>query len=108
MRMLVEGHGTYFGRFLGIAHWQEETARVVDQLTGDTPHIARPAGEDEWFQVISYCSQKFWGEWDGGWCVPGGSLPGADAAWPTRTVFVEGCEEAAAVFHAYLDLADAG
>lgn len=108
MRFLVEGHGTFFGRSLGLEHWQAEIGGVMDQLAGHTRHNERPDGEAEWFQVISYCNQEFWGQWDQGAWVPGDPLPGPDPMWPTRTALAQGCEEAAMLFHAYLDTADAG
>jgi hypothetical protein len=108
MSLMVEGHGVFFGRFHGTAHWWEEITRVMDQLSGAEAHEPRRDGEAEWFQVISYCNQMFWGQWENGHWVPGDQLPGPDPSWPTRTALAEGCEEAAMAFHAYLDAANAG
>ena len=89
---LNEGHGTYFAREAGGAGWLEEFDRILGPLEGRAKTLARPDGEREWMIVDSFCRQEIWGAWTGGYYVDGKTeLPGADPAWPIRSLMEATC-----------------
>ena len=91
---LNEGHGNYAGREGKRRDaWLEEfETRLAAPLEGRGPALQRPAGEREWFVVDSYCRQRQWGEWRGGYYVEGETeLPPPDPAWPVRSERMQAC-----------------
>ncbi|HVE98684.1 MAG TPA: S8/S53 family peptidase [Mycobacteriales bacterium] len=93
-RFLSEGHGTYRARVDGTAPWLVEfDRRLWRVLTGDRPAPRRPAGEEWWFRVDSFCRQRIWGTWDQGRFVDEARtpLPPPDPRFPTRTAYQHGC-----------------
>jgi hypothetical protein len=90
---LNEGHGSYAGRERRERRaWEDEFARILAPMQGLAPVLERPAGEREWFVVDSYCRQKEWGSWAGGYYVEGQTeLPPPDPAWPMRTGRMSTC-----------------
>ena len=90
---LNEGHGSYNGRESGDRDaWLGEFDRIVAPMEGRAKPLERPAGEREWMIVDSYCRQSNWGAWPGGYFVEGATeLPGADPAWPVRSLREETC-----------------
>jgi hypothetical protein len=91
--LLSQGHGAYFGReSKDRAAWLTEFDRIVAPMTGGAAPLERPAGEREWMTVDSYCRQRMWGAWSGGYYVDGQSeLPGTDPAWPVRSSYERTC-----------------
>jgi hypothetical protein len=90
--LLSEGHGVYRGRVAGRAIWEDEQQRVLAPIFGLAGTIDRPAGEREWFVVDSYCRQKNWGSWTGGYYVDGKTaLPPDDPSRPVRATWARTC-----------------
>ena len=90
--LLSEGHGVYRGRVAGRAVWEAEQDRVFGPLVGSAKTLERPAGEREWFVVDSYCRQRNWGAWGGGYYVEGRTpLPADDPAHPVRAAWAKSC-----------------
>jgi hypothetical protein len=90
--LLAEGHGVYRGRVAGNANWEAEQQRVLGPMLGTQQTIARPQGEREWFVVDSYCRQKNWGSWRGGYYVDGLTpLPPDEAGRPVRSAWADLC-----------------
>jgi hypothetical protein len=87
------GHGTYGARALrSDRSWLDEIERIVGPLAGRAPALDRPVGEYDWMVVDSYCRQRLWGAWDGGYYMAGRTpLPGPDPAWPTRSALEAAC-----------------
>lgn len=89
---LQEGHGSLLARLGGEATWLAEFERLLAPLEGRAAVEPRPAGEREWMTVDSYCRQKIWGSWDGGYYrADETALPGPDPAWPIRSALEAGC-----------------
>jgi hypothetical protein len=88
-----EGHGSYMGRVWEDRNeWINEFGRFFDPIVGKGKTLDRPAGEREWMIVDSYCRQKNWGSWTGGYYVEGTTaLPGADPAYPARSSREQSC-----------------
>ncbi|HEV2812410.1 MAG TPA: S8 family serine peptidase, partial [Solirubrobacteraceae bacterium] len=90
--LLSEGHGVYRGRVAGREVWESEQDRVLGPMLGTAKALERPAGEREWFIVDSYCRQKNWGSWEGGYYVEGRTaLPADDASHPVRAAWARTC-----------------
>jgi hypothetical protein len=93
-RYMAEGHGTYLGRVQQDDKvWLAEFDRIRKPLFGLAVAPTRPDDERAWFLVDSWCRQKIWGEWKGGYYVKGKTdLPGDDADHPTRAAYRNSCE----------------
>ena len=90
--LLSEGHGVYRGRVAGSEVWQSEQDRVFGPMVGTHATLERPAGEREWFIVDSYCRQRNWGAWGGGYYVEGKTtLPPDDPSRPVRAAWARSC-----------------
>ena len=90
--ILSEGHGVYRGRVAGSEVWEAEQARVFGPIVGTQGTLERPAGEREWFVVDSYCRQRNWGSWGGGYYVEGKTaLPADDPSRPVRAAWARSC-----------------
>ncbi len=63
---MTEGHGSIFGRIDGDEVWLQETGDMAALVLGTREATGRVEGEDEWFEVDSYCRQQLWGTWAGG------------------------------------------
>jgi len=92
---MSEGHGSYFGRESGDKRkWLEEFERVIGPIEGRKKTLERPAGERKWMIVDSYCRQKLWGFWRGGYYLHDiTELPGSDPNYPIRSQMQESCEQ---------------
>ncbi len=89
---LNEGHGTYLGLLDGREALAKELSRILDPLFGRAEPVERPAGEQEWMIVDSFCRQHLWGSWKGGYYVEGKTaLPENDPGWPLRTAIATAC-----------------
>jgi hypothetical protein len=90
---LNEGHGSYMGRVWEDRNeWTAEFERIAGPMTGATKALERPAGEQEWMVVDSYCRQKNWGSWTQGYYVDGKTeLPPPDPSSPVRTQRMQTC-----------------
>ena len=90
---LAEGHGSYFGLETGKrSDYDSEFRRILGPLLGKDKALERPAGEKAWMIVDSFCRQRIWGAWKGGYFVPGKTkLPGADPAYPVRSSMEQAC-----------------
>lgn len=89
-----EGTGTYYARLKSEdALWLEEFQRFYGPIVGTSPALKRPADEAAWQLVDSWCRQKIFGSWNGGYFVQGKStLPAPDpVSAPTRTAYQLGC-----------------
>ena len=91
--LAAEGYGAFFGRVRNTTEWRAEQARISGPMFGTAAAQARPAGEREWFVVDSWCRQQIWGTWGGGSWTTGQALPGADPAWPVRTLMSRSCDQ---------------
>jgi hypothetical protein len=91
--LMATGHGFYAGREQkDRTAWNQEFERILAPLEGRSDVIGRAPGELEWMIVDSYCRQRNWGSWGGGYYVEGKTeLPGSDPAWPIRSARAEGC-----------------
>jgi hypothetical protein len=91
-RFASEGYGAYKGHLKDA--FDSELARLLAPLFGKAPSQKRPAGEEAWFRVDSWCRQHIWGSWADGTFKNRDKtpLPGADPAWPTRTAILNSCE----------------
>jgi hypothetical protein len=94
----AEGHGTYMGAVLydGRAR-AAEFDRVLGPLLGTSTPPARPAGERDWMVVDSWCRQRIWGAWDGGYYTPGKTaLPSPDPVTsPVLSAYLKECSAVA-------------
>jgi hypothetical protein len=90
---LNEGHGSYMGRVgKDRNEWLDEFKRIIGPLVGTEKALERPAGEQDWMIVDSYCRQKEWGSWTQGYYLDGvTTLPGPDPAWPVRSYREQTC-----------------
>ncbi len=88
-----EGHGTYLARLeRDDEAWNDEFQRVLAPLEGRAAARQRPAGEREWMVVDSFCKQKKFGEWRGGYYVEGKTpVPASDPKWPVRSAMAAAC-----------------
>lgn len=93
-RYLAEGHGTYMARVKNDeALWLAEFDLIRKPLFGLAVPPPRPEDERLWFIVDSWCRQKIWGAWKGGYYVGGTTaLPSDDGDHPTRAAYRNGCE----------------
>ena len=90
----AEGHGTYYARLRqDDAEWLAEFRRFYDPVVGAAPAVRRPADEADWFVVDSWCRQRIFGSWSGGYYKDGKTtLPAPDpVAAPTRSALQVGC-----------------
>lgn len=90
----AEGHGTYKARLKqDTALWLAEFDRFYLPIVGEAPVVKRPADEADWFLVDSWCRQRIFGSWSGGYYKDGKTpLPGPNpAAAPTRTALQVAC-----------------
>lgn len=96
MRLLAEGHGTFFGRMA--EDWLAESERVAGFANG-TWFEEQEEDQKEWMIALSWCRQQLWGEWDHGYWNEGTDLPDLDPQWPLRTWLVEECPRSGKVVH---------
>jgi hypothetical protein len=90
----AEGHGTYYARLKADdILWQKEFGAFYGPLAGTAPALKRPADEEAWFVVDSWCRQHIFGSWSGGYYKEGKTtLPAPDpVAAPTRTALQVAC-----------------
>ena len=90
----AEGHGTYYARLRqDDALWLEEFNRFYRPLVGSAPALKRPADEEAWFRVDSWCRQHIFGSWSGGYYKDAKTtpLPSPAAGAPTRTALQVAC-----------------
>lgn len=87
------GYGSYFGKIRSHLEWRTEFDRALrEPMLGLRAVRARPAGEDAWMTVDSFCRQRVWGDWDeGAYRVGVTPLPGDDAMFPVRTTMERAC-----------------
>jgi hypothetical protein len=90
MEYLAEGHGSFWGRYLGDEHYENEIDRVVGFVTGAW-FEKQDADQAAWMVADSYCRQMVWGSWSGGYYGQGTALPPPDPAWPMRTWLTTQC-----------------
>jgi hypothetical protein len=90
---LNEGHGSYMGKVWEDRNeWVVEFDRLFNPVVGNAKALERPDGEKEWMIVDSYCRQKNWGSWTGGYYLEGQTeLPGPDPAYPARSAREQSC-----------------
>jgi len=89
-----EGHGTYFARLKQDDElWLREFDQFYGPLVGTRAALRRPADEAAWFLVDSWCRQRIFGSWKGGYFRQGKTtLPAPDpAAAPVRTAYAAAC-----------------
>jgi hypothetical protein len=96
-RFAAEGHGTFRGLLEPRATF--ETAfqdRLYSVLKGTRASPLRPAGEEDWFRVDSWCRQHIWGGWAFGAYLDDTRtpLPANDpTGWPIRSAIQTACPE---------------
>ncbi len=89
-----EGFGTYYARLKADDDlWLAEFDRFFGPVIGTRAALARPKDEAAWFLVDSWCRQRIFGTWSGGYYLTGRStLPSPDpAAAPVRTGYATAC-----------------
>ena len=93
-RYFSEGHGTYRAKIKGDDGWLAEfNSRLWGPLSGTAAAPERPKDEADWMAVDSWCRQKIWGAWDGGYYREGTTkLPESSPASPGRSAYREACE----------------
>lgn len=94
LEYLAVGHGYYSGREgKDRAKFAGEADSLLAAMTGAAAVPARDPGERDWMIVDSYCRQKNWGAWNGGYYVEGKTtLPAEDLrAWPVRSALAREC-----------------
>ncbi|MDX6551517.1 MAG: serine protease, partial [Gaiellales bacterium] len=87
-------YGTYYARLKqDDSLWLAEFDKFYGPLAGSLAALKRPADEEAWFVVDSWCRQHIFGSWSGGYYKDGKTtLPAPDpAAAPTRTALQVGC-----------------
>lgn len=87
---LAEGHGTYWGRFLGDDEYEAEVARIVGFATGEW-FVEQPEQQALWFVADSLCRQGGWGEWEHGYAQQDLPVPARDPEWPARSWMAHDC-----------------
>lgn len=87
---LAEGHGSFWGRYLGDTEYESQVARIVGFADGSW-HEEQDPDQAAWFVADSLCRQGGWGAWEHGYAQRGLPVPDPDSAWPARTWFVEVC-----------------
>jgi len=90
----AEGHGTYYARLKQDDEaWLAEFERFFGPVVGRAPAVARPADEEDWFRVDSWCRQHIFGGWSGGYWKDDATTPrpGPSAGAPTRTALAIAC-----------------
>ncbi|HVE98203.1 MAG TPA: S8/S53 family peptidase [Mycobacteriales bacterium] len=90
----AEGHGTYYARLKqDDALWLAEFERFFAPVVGRGPEVARPADEDDWFRVDSWCRQHIFGAWSGGYWKDDQTTPRPlpHPGAPTRTALDAAC-----------------
>jgi hypothetical protein len=87
------GHGYYAGREgKNRDAYQAESAGLLAGLAGEAAVKGHPPGLKDWMIVDSYCRQKAWGAWGGGYYVEGKTpLPDLNPLWPLRTAYQQTC-----------------
>jgi len=92
-RYLSEGHGGYRAKLKGDEEWLAEfNSRLWGPLSGTAVAPPRPADERDWMLVDSWCRQKIWGTWDGGYFKKGDTVPANSPTSPARSTYRQGCE----------------
>ncbi|HVF20279.1 MAG TPA: S8/S53 family peptidase [Mycobacteriales bacterium] len=92
-RYLSEGHGGYRAKLKGDEEWLKEfNSRLWGPLSGTVAAPKRPADERDWMAVDSWCRQKIWGAWTGGYFKKGDTLPADSPAAPARSSYREACQ----------------
>jgi len=91
---LVEGHGTYMARVQNDEEaWLAEFDLIRKPLFGLAAAPPRPEDERPWFVVDSWCRQKIWGAWTGGYYQHGKTpLPADDTDHPSRAAYRNACD----------------
>lgn len=87
---LAEGHGVYWGRYLGDEQYQAELARIVGYARGEW-HEAQPEEQALWFVADSLCRQGGWGAWEHGYAQRDLPTPAPDGEWPVRSWMAHEC-----------------
>lgn len=87
---LAEGHGTYWGRFLGDDEYEAEVARIVGFATGEW-YTEQAEAQALWFVADSLCRQGGWGVWEHGYAQRELPVPPRDPQWPTRSWMAHDC-----------------
>ncbi len=90
----AEGHGTYYARLKQDDElWLAEFNRFFDPVLGRAAVVPRPADEEAWFRVDSWCRQHIFGAWKDGYYKDAATtpLPSPDPAAPTRTALAVAC-----------------
>ena len=61
-------------------------------MEGRAQPLERPPGEHNWMTADSYCRQKHWGHWTGGYYVESRTpLPAPDPRFPLTTAYAATC-----------------
>ncbi|HVE98202.1 MAG TPA: S8/S53 family peptidase [Mycobacteriales bacterium] len=93
-RYFSEGHGTYRAKVKSPEEWLAEfNSRLWGPLSGTAAAPPRPADERDWMVVDSWCRQKIWGAWGGGYYLDGKTkLPERSPTAPGRSAYRDACE----------------
>jgi hypothetical protein len=96
LEYLDNGHGVFAARQSRIdSVWLDEVESVVGPMLGRRAALARSADERNWMIVDSFCRQRLWGGWPGGYYESGRTrVPSADAKWPMRSALSLACHAA--------------
>ncbi len=92
-RYFSEGHGGYRAKIKGDEAWAAEfQARLWGPLSGAVAAPKRPSDERDWMLVDSWCRQKIWGPWEGGYFRKGDTVPADAPTSPGRSSYREMCQ----------------
>ena len=89
LEFVSEGHGSYYGRYLGDEQHEADIQRIIDIVRGDVL-VELSEEQHDWLVADSICRQSIWGEWAHGY-YDGEYAPASDPQWPIRSFLSEVC-----------------
>lgn len=101
MRLVAEGHGSFFGRLAD--DWKAESERIAGFANG-TWYEDQDQDQKDWMIALSWCRQQLWGGWEHGYWNPDVALPDPDPQWPLRTWLVEDCPGSGKLVHGVVSM----
>lgn len=91
LEFVSEGHGSYYGRYLGDETYEADVQRIIDIVRGALL-VELSEEQRNWLIADSACRQSLWGSWSHGY-FDGSNAPAADPAWPIRSFLADVCPQ---------------